>query len=159
MRLIPSALVVALLSNGAIAFPADLHDPAGRAQSVAKYAAADSSPERRPAPIEGATCATLDTAAGSDKYCVSSVLSTDRINRYDYGPASLFDNALDTAWVEGVPGQGIGEWIVVEFDKRRLVTGIDINNGYNKDLDLYEKNSRARDIKVEFSGRERSTWP
>jgi F5/8 type C domain-containing protein len=97
-------------------------------------------------------CANLTIAAGIDKYCVSSVLQWDEhVNRFRYGPNSLFDNDNRTAWVEGVDGQGIGEWIVIEFDQLRLVKAIEINNGYNKDRELYLKNSRVKEIKVEFS--------
>ena len=97
-------------------------------------------------------CANLTTAAGIDKYCVSSVLQWDEhVNRFRYGPDSLFDNDNRTAWVEGVDGQGIGEWIVIEFDQLRLVKAIEINNGYNKDREIYLKNSRVKEIKVEFS--------
>ena len=57
----------------------------------------------------------------------------------NYGPESLFDNNPNTAWVEGVDGQGIGEWIVIEFDRLRLVTDLQIQNGYNKGRELYQK--------------------
>jgi hypothetical protein len=77
------------------------------------------------------------------------------VHRFQYGPESLFDRALESAWVEGVPGQGIGEWIVVVFDQLRLVKAIEINNGYNKDRDIYEKNSRVKEFSVEFSQGER----
>jgi hypothetical protein len=97
-------------------------------------------------------CANLTIDASIDKYCVSSVLQWDEhVNRFGYGPDSLFDNDNRTAWVEGVDGQGIGEWIVIEFDQLRLVKAIEINNGYNKDRDIYLKNSRVKEIKVEFS--------
>jgi hypothetical protein len=119
-------------------------------------AAAQEAPKRRPAHTEGATCAELSTPAGTDRYCVSSVLEQDKIvNRFNYGPESLFDKAKDTAWVEGVPGQGVGEWIVVEFDRLRLVTAIEVTNGYNKDGEIYQKNGRVKEFKVEFSEREK----
>jgi hypothetical protein len=124
--------------------------------ALAVLGPAEGAPKRRPAPTEGGTCAELKAPAGVDKYCVSSVFPHDPVvHRFKYGPESLFDRALDTAWVEGVPGQGIGQWIVIEFDGLRLVKGIEINNGYNKDRDIYEKNSRVKEIKIEFSGRQR----
>jgi hypothetical protein len=111
-------------------------------------------PKRPPAPTAGGICANLKTTVGDTRYCVSSVLPQDPfVNRYNYGPESLFDNSDNTAWVEGVDGQGIGEWIVAEFDQLRLVRAIEINNGYNKDPGIYQKNSRVKGIKVEFSGR------
>jgi hypothetical protein len=121
----------------------------------AQWAAAETLSKHRPAPTEAAICANFDTPAGVDRYCVSSVLPQDPVNEFKYGPESLFDNLDNTAWVEGVDGQGIGEWIVVEFDGLRLVKDIKIRNGYNKDAVLYQKNSRVREIKVEFSEREK----
>jgi hypothetical protein len=117
-------------------------------------AAAETMPDRRPAYRDAAACAKLITPAGTDQYCVSSVLPRDPVvNKHDYGPASLFDNNDETAWVEGVPGHGVGQWVVIEFDQLRLVKSIEINNGYNKDRDIYYKNSRLKEIKVEFSER------
>jgi hypothetical protein len=96
-------------------------------------------------------CADFNTPYGTDKYCVSSVIKSDAINRFKYGPESLFDGANDTAWVEGVDGQGIGEWVIVEFDQTRMIHAIIIHNGYNKDRDIYLKNSRVKELTVEFS--------
>jgi hypothetical protein len=123
-----------------------------------QWAAAETLPKRRPAPNQGGVCATLSTPTGDDKYCVSSVHPYDPVvHRYKYGPESLFDRALDTAWVEGVPGNGIGQWVVIEFDSLRLVNAIEINNGYNKDTDIFEKNNRVRELKVEYSERARNS--
>lgn len=124
---------------------------------VGTTAAAQEAPKRRPAPTQGATCAKATTPAGIDTYCVSSVLEQDIVNRFDYGPESLFDKEKGTAWVEGVPGQGVGEWIVVEFDRLRLVTAIEVTNGYMKELDIYQKNGRVKEFKVEFSEREKKS--
>src|SRR5207253_2794454 len=41
---------------------------------------------RRPAPTAGGICAKTTTAAGTDDYCVSSVLKTDAVNAFGYGP-------------------------------------------------------------------------
>jgi len=124
--------------------------------ATAEMSPKESSLKHRPAPTQGAACADHSTPAGVDRYCVSSVLSRDlSVNAFPYGPASLFDDKLNTAWVEGMDGQGIGEWLVVEFDGPRMVKEILINNGYNKDNDLYQKNSRVKGIKVEFSEREK----
>jgi hypothetical protein len=107
-----------------------------------------------PAPTDDGICAKATTPAGIDEYCVSSVLKSDGLNIYNYGPENLFDDDTDTAWVEGVPGQGIGQWIVVSFDRMRLVKSIEVVNGYAKDHLIFQKNSRVKDIRVEFSGRD-----
>ncbi len=126
------------------------------AAAIGAQDAAAEGARRRPAPTEDGICAELKTPAGTDQYCVSSVYPHDPVvHRFKYGPESLFDRAMDTAWVEGAPGHGIGQWIVIAFDQLRLVKSIEISNGYNKDSDIYEKNSRVQEIKVEFSERQK----
>ena len=56
---------------------------------------------------------------GAETYCVSSVLPSQFGN--SYGPENLFKQTDGVAWVEGKPGQGVGEWITVEFDALRTV--------------------------------------
>jgi hypothetical protein len=126
----------------------------GQSPAIVRSAAAQEAAPRPLAPMDRGTCAKASTPAGTDEYCVSSVLKSDGLNIYSYGPENLFDDDTDTAWVEGVPGQGIGQWIVVAFDRIRLVKSIEIINGYAKDHLVFQKNSRVKDIKVEFSGRD-----
>jgi uncharacterized caspase-like protein len=103
----------------------------------------------------GEACASLSAAAGVDRYCVSSVLPPQVGNSYDV--RNLFGRSNATAWVEGVPGQGIGQWVVVEFDGLRSVKSIQVSNGYQKTQDIYSKNSRVRRVRLVFSQGETST--
>jgi uncharacterized caspase-like protein len=89
------------------------------------------------------------------KYCASSALGPQFGNTYGVG--HLFDGDRSTAWVEGAAGQGIGEWITVEFDTARLVRSIVIDNGYQKNSDIFYKNSRVRRMTLVFSGGERQS--
>jgi hypothetical protein len=87
-------------------------------------------------------CATRSVNGGFDTYCVSSVLASQAGNAY--GSANLFDSKTATAWVAGRRASGIGEWIVVEFDVERVVTGLRIHNGYDKHTqfsNLFRKNN------------------
>lgn len=86
---------------------------------------------------------------GYETYCVSSVLKPQFGNSYD--AANLFNASTGTAWVEGKQGNGIGEWITVEFDSLRLVTSINVQNGYQKNSDIFGKNNRVRQLRVVFS--------
>lgn len=86
---------------------------------------------------------------GADLYCVSSVLPSQFGNTY--GPQNLFSGGQSVAWVEGRSGQGIGEWIVVEFDGLRTVDFIQVRTGYQKNADIFYKNSRVRQLRAEFS--------
>lgn len=68
-----------------------------------------------------------------------------------YGPRNLTDGNDKTAWVEGSDGQGLGEFVVLEFDSARAVRGLAIRNGYDKSPDIFTKNSRVKDIELRFS--------
>jgi len=58
----------------------------------------------------------------------SSVLN----NQSQYRGENVLDNNLETAWVEGVPGPGIGEWIQIQFVHPYNVTHVGIVPGYAK---------------------------
>lgn len=62
-----------------------------------------------------------------------------------YGPAKAFDGQLDTAWSEGVEGDGIGEVLIADLSPENPLK---IFTGYAKSQDLWIKNNRPRDIKI-----------
>ena len=84
---------------------------------------------------------------------VSEVSASSSLSEYDmtHEPEFLTDGMVKTAWVEGAPGQGIGESVTLYFDDVYQVTGFDIYAGYHKSKSLYRKNSRPKEISVEFS--------
>jgi hypothetical protein len=94
-------------------------------------------------------CALRPAASGVERYCASSVLPPQFGNSYQV--QNLFAGSSTQAWVEGQAGQGIGEWIVVEFNSPRLASGLVIENGYQKDQHIYSENSRVQAIEVRFS--------
>ncbi|MFB6450285.1 NADase-type glycan-binding domain-containing protein [Bradyrhizobium tunisiense] len=100
----------------------------------------------------GESCA----RSGFETYCVSSMLKPQYGN--SYGAANLFDASTGTAWVEGASGNGIGEWITIEFETLRLVKSIHVQNGYQKSQDIFAKNNRVRQIRVLLSGGESRTF-
>ena len=71
-----------------------------------------------------------------------------------YKPSNLIDDDKATAWVEGVEGSGIGEWVMFQNDEEALISSIALTNGFTKSADLYDKNNRVKDIKIEFSNGE-----
>lgn len=87
----------------------------------------------------------------------SSVLRTDSINRFSYGPKNLFDNDLNTAWVEGVTGSGDGEWVEIDCAGNVHIEAIGIINGYTKNQAIYNANNRIRKIRLEVQAR--VAWP
>jgi hypothetical protein len=78
------------------------------------------------------------------------------IKDMDFSPLRLVDGVLESSWVEGVKGDGIGEW--VELELSREVSGVGIQNGFSmsrtalkgKNIDTYyEKNNRVKELLYE----------
>jgi hypothetical protein len=67
----------------------------------------------------------------------------------EYRPELAFDGEGETCWVENDSSDGIGEWIEGDFANKVMVREIAVINGYSK-KDYYEKNNRARSLKVVF---------
>ncbi len=88
-----------------------------------------------------------------DTYVASSYLPGDEITP-DYGPGNAFDKRPDTAWNEGSPGNGTGEWIEFYAYQSQLVRAIEIMCGYPKGEDIYERNCRPKDITISFDSGE-----
>jgi hypothetical protein len=57
-----------------------------------------------------------------------------------YSVANLFDEKLETAWVEGAPGPGNDEWIEIEFDEPVELDGYLIAPGYGKSRKAFLEN-------------------
>jgi len=66
----------------------------------------------------------------------------------EYGGPAFFDNFM-RCWAEGVPGDGIGEWLQVEFT--RPSDEIMILNGYVdfRNMSAYMHNNRLKKIRIE----------
>ena len=122
----------------------------GRVELAATSTAANVAPEpaRCRAPVAarrpGESCA----RNGDETYCVSSVLRPQFGN--SYGAQNLFAGSSASAWVEGREGNGVGEWITIEFDGMRHRRSITVRNGYQKSNDIFRKEQScapvARDV-------------
>jgi len=84
------------------------------------------------------------------KVRASSILKTEGINRFNYEPKNLFDNDLNTAWVEGVAGSGVGEWVEIRFENGADIEAIGVINGYTKNEAIYNANNRIRKIRLDI---------
>lgn len=84
---------------------------------------------------------------------ISYISATSQLSEYDmtHSADRLIDGDISTAWVEGMSGQGIRESVSVRFDDEYLINGIKINAGYQKNDELYNKNSRPAKIGIAFS--------
>ncbi|MFT6282018.1 MAG: hypothetical protein ACJA0U_002151 [Salibacteraceae bacterium] len=99
-----------------------------------------------------------DIIGGCSWYCgerVDTVVATSSLPRqgkHNYNVKNIFDLNYKTAWVEGVPGYGIGEKITYTFpgDHPR-VTQIIIVNGYVISEEAWFNNSRVKTLNVYFN--------
>ncbi len=83
----------------------------------------------------------------------SSQLPADQYGQYS--AYAVIDESLDTAWVEGTEGPGVGEWIELSFPDAIDLHAIEIANGYNRDADIFDKNNRVKKATLHFSDGER----
>src|SRR6186997_155240 len=90
----------------------------------------------------------------ADQAAASSFLWNDW-NRFqeNYHPLYIGDDDPKTAWVEGVEGNGEGEWIrlaVSELDGATRVR-LRLRAGYHKSKSLFAANARPRDVTIKLS--------
>lgn len=76
--------------------------------------------------------------------------------REHHPPRDAFDDDPRTAWNEGVPGSGAGEWIEAAFDGPRRIDAIRLATGWNVTSrhghDLFVLNAHLRRIRFVFDG-------
>jgi F5/8 type C domain len=70
-------------------------------------------------------------------------------NTYEAGKA--LDGRLMTAWVEGVDGPGLGEWIRCDFEREVTLKRISIAPGYFKSPQIWARNNRLASAIFYFS--------
>jgi len=83
-----------------------------------------------------------------------AIAASDCSSYLTEGRASYFskfarDSISTTCWCEGVEGNGVGEWIIFEFNGSKTVSEITFRLGFWGDR--YSKNSRPSKLKLEFS--------
>ena len=69
-----------------------------------------------------------------------------------YEAEKICDGLIETAWVEGAPGYGVGEYVDFRLDidwgPGAYVSGFTIFNGYCKSEESWTKNSRVKVLKI-----------
>ncbi|HYW70325.1 MAG TPA: discoidin domain-containing protein [Pyrinomonadaceae bacterium] len=79
----------------------------------------------------------------------SSVRLAVQANTYD--AANAIDGKSSTAWIEGVSGPGIGEWIRFDFDREINLHTILVQPGYFKGPQVWAQNNRLAKVTAQFS--------
>ncbi len=95
---------------------------------------------------------------GCSWYCgehVDTVTATSSLpqqGKYNYDVKNIFDLDYQTAWVEGVPGYGIGEKITYHFPGNHpRITEIILVNGYVVSEDAWFNNSRVKTLNIYYN--------
>jgi hypothetical protein len=68
-----------------------------------------------------------------------------------YEPGKVLDGRLMTAWVEGVDGPGLGEWIRCDFEREVTLQRISIAPGYFKSPQIWARNNRVAAATIYFA--------
>jgi len=69
----------------------------------------------------------------------------------DYPTSFTTDGKFETAWLEGVKGNGIGEWIMYSAESDQTLSSITLYNGYLKNDKVYINNGKIKKLSLEFS--------
>lgn len=87
---------------------------------------------------------------GMDTLTASSELRPQ--GRLSYSAKHAHDLSSKTAWIEGVPGHGIGESLVYHFPPENpRITTITIINGYARTVKVWRENSRVKRLLMYFN--------
>ena len=73
------------------------------------------------------------------------------LGAFKYPASNLVDGDPSTAWAEGVPGSGIGQWVDVTFPTVRTVRELRVLPGYAKRPDLFKKYNRPKRLRFSFA--------
>ena len=114
-------------------------------------------------PIEHNTCIHLNIASTDDykswlyDRCILGLTfeATSALKPSEnivYSPKNLSDQNVKTAWVEGSDGYGIGEELIIR-NQDLYFRGLLVVNGYSKNMQLWEQNSRVKTLGVYKNGR------
>jgi hypothetical protein len=87
----------------------------------------------------GSTAKASSTLKPVEKYAANKVL--DR-------KGEDFAGNVETAWCEGVEGDGKGEWIEIAFPEPRPVAALLLSAGYDKSTETYANNSRINTARL-----------
>src|SRR6266480_4345490 len=130
----------------------------GPAQAGAANSKPADSPNRKsdPAPVDtkrtADDIATAEPSTGTPLKITASASSIRlAVQSNTYYPANAIDCKRSTAWIEGVDGPGLGEWIRFDFDREIVLHRILIQPGYFKSQQIWAENNRLATLTAQFS--------
>jgi len=113
-----------------------------------------SSPQNTPPPKNTPDDSSISTnpQTGKPLQITASASSTRlAVQANTYYESNAIDGKRSTAWIEGVDGPGIGEWIRFDFDREINLHRILIQPGYFKSDYFWAQNNRLATVTAQFS--------
>jgi hypothetical protein len=106
-----------------------------------------------PAPTRESSVADTSKPASSGTLQIKTSASSVRyaVQTNTYLPANAVDNNKKTAWIEGVDGPGVGEWLQFDFGRELNLHRIVILPGYFKSSQIWAQNNRLAAATLQFS--------
>lgn len=130
----------------------------GTSQTTRQSLAATPTPGDNSTPVSRATADSRDDAFSSTSQTGSPLKITASassvrlaVQSNTYYAANAIDGKRSTAWIEGVDGAGIGEWIQFDFDREINLHRILILPGYFKSPQIWAQNNRLASLTAQFS--------
>lgn len=112
--------------------------------------------EENPSSIYGYTLRSLERVTSDQNFKNIKASASSELDggASTYYAGNVLDGDLSTAWAEGVPGDGVDEWIRLETTDGSLmdVSAIQFAMGYQKNDQLLEKNSWPYEVLIEAEG-------
>lgn len=68
---------------------------------------------------------------------------------YTFAPRSATDGDLETGWIEGNEGDGVGEWLQIDVPKGEI-TRLQVQTGIGKDAAIARKYGRVKEASIEL---------
>jgi F5/8 type C domain len=105
---------------------------------------------------QATTNSNRDTASGNERTVSDRITATASSTRpplagNTYEASNALDGRLMTAWVEGVEGPGLGQWIRCDFEREVTLKRISIAPGYFKSPQIWARNNRIAAATFYFS--------
>jgi len=104
-------------------------------------------------PVRGADEISSSNTQTSTPLRITASASSVRlaVQSNTYYAANAIDGKRSTAWIEGVDGAGIGEWIRFDFDREIVIHRILFQPGYFKSPQIWAENNRLAAVTAYFS--------
>jgi F5/8 type C domain len=137
-----------LKQSGASESATNNSSPSNANVSSAKTSPASTDPGRTPSPANSPS----ESQPGTPLKITASASSVRMaVQANTYYASNAIDGKRSTAWIEGVDGPGLGEWLRFDFDREINLHRILIQPGYFKSPEIWAGNNRLESLTAYFS--------